>query len=575
MPRLRLLCLLLLCHLPTSWAARVQVTLSGLDGALEDNVLAYLDIAQTGGADLPPARIRYLHAQAPKQIRKALAPFGFFKVKVEGRLEPRGKDFRAVYRVDPGPPVHLDRVEVKVSGPGASEVRLTGPFPLRKGNILNQAVYERAKDARLSLALALGYLDARYTEHRITVTLRPYRAEIHLHLETGPRYRFGPVHFAQDALDPAFLARYLRFRPGDPFDPDALLTLQSNLIGSGYFSRVEIYPKRDEAQDLRVPIEVVAVPAKPNRYRLGIGYATDTGPRLSGDWLRRRLNRQGHRLDTSLRLSPALSSLEADYRIPLRDPVKDFFGLKLNASRFDTQARTGYGVTLQAEYATALSREGWRRSLRLDYEWERAETAGVEESHLSLIPSINWDYYHADGVIRVRNGAKANLSILGASKYLLSDNHFLQAHAKGKVIRTLPWRDWRVLTRLELGASLADRLEDLPSTERFFAGGDNSIRGYHLDQLGPKDRSGRVVGGRFQAVASLELDRRIRGPWSAALFYDFGNAFDPDYSNEVAQGAGLGVRWQSPVGPVRLDLASALSRDDYPWRLHIVIGPEL
>jgi translocation and assembly module TamA len=118
-------------------------------------------------------------------------------------------------------------------------------------------------------------------------------------------------------------------------------------------------------------------------------------------------------------------------------------------------------------------------------------------------------------------------------------------------------------------------VEELPPSKRFYTGGDNTIRGFSFEELGPRDEAGEVIGGRYLAVGSLEIERRLGGGWSLALFVDGGNAYDPDFEAEAAYAAGLGVRWHSPVGPVRLDLARGDYLDEQAWRLHLVVGPEL
>lgn len=141
--------------------------------------------------------------------------------------------------------------------------------------------------------------------------------------------------------------------------------------------------------------------------------------------------------------------------------------------------------------------------------------------------------------------------------------------------------NYRLIARTDLGATWAESLDEVPKSRRFYAGGDNSIRGWGFEALGPSDpNTGETLGGRYLAVGSLELERRLKGPWSLAVFTDFGNAFDPDYSQDIAYSLGAGVRWSTPIGPVRLDLAFALSKRDEghglpPARLHLLIGPDL
>jgi translocation and assembly module TamA len=109
---------------------------------------------------------------------------------------------------------------------------------------------------------------------------------------------------------------------------------------------------------------------------------------------------------------------------------------------------------------------------------------------------------------------------------------------------------------------------------RFFTGGAQSVRGFSYQSLSPKDSQGAIIGGSHLVVGSIEFEHSFSDKWGAATFYDVGNALD-NFSDKLERGAGLGMRWRSPVGPIRIDLASAISRDNKPWRLHISIGPDL
>jgi len=572
---MRRLLLILCCLLPLSvGAVEVRVEVLGLDDPLKANVLALLSLQQLQGqADLTPERVRMLHRQAPQEIRQALQPFGYFKPTIEPSLEETSAGLLARYRVGPGPPVHLTQVDFQVLGPGSGDPLFAKGLPLKTDAVLDQAAYEQAKQNLLSRALERGYLNAHYTLHQLEVDLDHDQAHIRLHLDTGVRFQFGEVRFLQDVLDPGFLARYPRFRPGDPFSQDKLLALQGSLIDSEYFSQVDVHTRRDQAQDERVPVDLTLTPNAPNRYRAGIGFATDTGPRLTFDWTRRRIGREGARMTTELRLSAPSSLFKAEYLIPLERPWQDSLSFSLSAEHLDTDTHKGSRMDLNTGHSVGL-RNDWRRTLGLDYNYEDFEVGDEIGTAYHLIPSVVWSRLRQKGADFRLHGQRLNFQIQGAAAPLLSSSSFLQGHSTEHFIYGLG-TDWRLLARSELGATYAAGLSDLPASKRFFAGGDNSVRGYTLDQLGPKDATGKVIGGRFLAVGSLELERRVVGKWSAALFYDLGNAFDPDYDNTLAQGAGFGVRWRSPVGPVRVDLASALSIDGNPWRLHIVVGPEL
>jgi translocation and assembly module TamA len=570
----RLALLLLLC---TAWAAeavQLSVEISGVEGELADNVRAFLALEREKDRDnLSEARIRLLHRQAPEQIRRALQPFGYFQPEVQASLEKTADGLQARYQITPGSKAKVAEVDLRILGPGRNDPNIPRDFPIRAGDELNQADYDKAKQGLLSRALAEGYLDARFSVAELRVDLDRNSATVRLHLETGEDYLFGDVAFEQEGFDEAFLRRYLRFRPGQPFEHEKLLELQSNLLDSQYFSGVEVRTLRDEAVDNRVPVEVVLSPNKPNLYRAGIGFATDTGPRVTFDWTRRYIGDQGHRMRTELSLAMPRSSFEAEYIIPLERPSRDSLSFGAGADYYDTDSRKGVRYGINAAHNVGLEND-WRRTLGLDFLYEDFEIGEDTGFSYTLVPNIGWSRLRSDGLEFIQRGQRLNFTVLGALEPILSNTSFLQGYSNEKFIYGLGG-DWRLLARAELGATWAESVEAVPGSRRFFAGGDNSIRGYTLDQLGPADDTGQVIGGRFLAVGSIEVERRLQGKWSAALFYDFGNAFDPDYDNELAQGAGFGVRWRSPVGPVRVDLASALSKDGNPWRLHLVVGPEL
>ncbi|WP_408606020.1 autotransporter assembly complex protein TamA [Imhoffiella purpurea] len=578
------LCLLLVHQ--GAYALKLDVQVSGLSGQQESNVLALLGIyGERGDRDLTPARVLALHRMAPEQIADALAPFGLYRVQVEDDLkEPADAQgtWVATYRVNPGEPIRIGSVDYRVEGEGAEDQAFPKTFPMKVGDVLLHSAYETAKaDLRYS-ATSAGFLDYRMTLHQVLVDPVSYSAHIHVHLDTGPRYRIGAVSFEQDLLDEGFLRRYVSFEPGDVYDPDVLLGLQSRLLGSEYYSDVEIVPRKNASgPEHEVPIEVVAKRNKANKYRVGFGYATDIGPRMTLDYRRRYIGRHGHKLRTELSLAPALSSMELDYRIPIQDPTRDYIVIKPSSKLYDTDTRKGWTHSVQAAHST-LTERGWRRNLGVEYNYEDfdlddATSVGATNE---LVPNISWSKTVSDNPINTNRGYRIKYTVLGAVQGLVSEASYLSGRLQFKWVRRF-LEDYRLITRTDLGATWAESLEDLPASRRFYAGGDNSIRGWGFEALGPNDRkTNETVGGRYLAVGSLELERRIRGPWSAAVFTDFGNAFDPDYDQEFAQSAGLGLRWASPIGQVRLDLAFALSKDDEddgfpPARLHIVIGPDL
>ncbi|MES9830420.1 MAG: autotransporter assembly complex family protein [Candidatus Thiodiazotropha sp.] len=563
-----------LCPIPL-YALDVVIKVDGLETKLKENVLAYLSVERERQREsLNAARLRLLHDKAEAEIQAALRPFGYFKPTVAASMAGDEQGFRLSYHVEPGPPVKLSDVNFQLIGDGADDPQLTKTFPMSIGEVLDQTRYEQSKQRMLAEIIESGYLDARYIQHQVRVDLQHYSASIQLHLDSGKRLRFGDVRMHQDIFNPDYLARFVPFNAGDPFSQEALLKLQSDLIDTEYFKQVEVVTRRDQREGDRVPIDINLKPNKRNRYRIGLGYSTDMGPRLTLDWKNRRRGRNGHRMRSELQISKPLSTLSTEYIVPLQRPTVDYVSFGASLEHFDSDTNNGNRVLLSAVHSVSLSR-GWRRSLGLEYSYENFEVGEQEDSSRLLVPSITWLRIKSDGKAYIQRGNRLEFRLEGASESLLSTTDFFQLYSAVKFIRGFGEGDWRVLNRLELGATWADELTELPPSKRFFAGGDNTVRGFGYQYLGPRDQNDEVIGGRYFAVGSVELERRISGKWSGALFLDAGNAFDPDYDSETAIGFGFGARWRSPVGPVRIDIAHGRVDDDRQWRLHIVVGPEL
>jgi translocation and assembly module TamA len=561
-------------------ALKLDVQVQGLDGEYEENVLALLGIYQERDEkDLAAPRVEALHRRAPDQIREALAPFGLYRVQVTDELtRPASEDgtWIASYRVVPGEPVRVGSVDYSVTGPGADDPAFPKQFPMKVGDVLLHSEYDKAKSEIRSIAAQHGYLDFGMIRHRVLIDMVTYQATIEFHLETGNRFYLGDVTFTQDLFDDRFLDRFVTFESGDAYDPETLLALQGKLIGTEYFEKVEIVPHKDDAgEDRRVPVEVVASPNKANKYRFGLGFATDVGPRVTLEWRRRYLTRWGHSFKLEAGFSEPIQVLKADYRIPIGNPVRDYITIRPDVRAFDTASRKGNAQTLQVAHSVVTPR-GWRRTAGIDYRNEQYEIGTFEDESVNeLVPNITWSKTVTDDPIYTTYGYRLKYALHGAVEGLISPASYFGGSVRLKWIKSF-FEDYRFITRTDLGATWADSVFDLPASRRYFAGGDNSIRGWALDVLGPDDPiSNDAVGGRYLAVGSLELERRIKGDWSGAVFTDFGNAFDPDFTRAFKVGAGVGVRWRSPIGQIRMDVALALSKPDNPARLHIVIGPDL
>lgn len=553
----------------------VKVAVEGVRGEMLRNVLAYLSLEQQKShPNLTDGRIQRLHKKAFDEIRSALRPFGYYQAVVEGELTKKESVWLARYRIDPGDPVKIKQLDVVIKGSGAQDehfVELLKNLPVQEGQILEDGLYEKAKKSLQNLAARRGYLDAVLVRHEVQVSTAENRAIVHLHLDSGPQYRFGDVSITHDLFHPTFLYRFVHIKKGQPFQLAALLRLQTSLSDSDYFQHVEVRADREMAEGLEVPVIVTLEPRKRNKYTAGVGYGTDTGMRGSLGWENRRINSWGHKMQSELRLSEIKKSFTTQYMVPLENPATEYLEYLAGWHKEDTE--TSESETSLLGVSHIHTRGDWKETFYLNFQEERFNVGDQGGRSILLMPGISWKRIRADNRIFATRGNRVSLDLRGAHKSVVSDASFAQLRMKAKWIRGL-WRSGRVILRGEGGTSMVETFSELPASVRFFAGGDQSIRGYEYNSLGPTDENGDVVGGKHLMVGSLEIEHQFYKKWSAAVFYDLGNAID-ELTDPYKKGVGGGIRWRSPVGQIRVDVALGLSKDHPSWRLHLTVGPDL
>lgn len=554
-------------------ADQLAVNILGLSEPLERNVRAMLTMArQPAGAD--KAALDLAAARAPGEIRTALQPFGYYRPKISASLTRRNGDWVAEYRVDPGPPIHLSAVDVSLIGEALAEPDmriLADRFPLKAGDVLDHALYEQGRDALQSQATELGFFDARFTAREVRVDLRRYEARISLHLDSGRRYRFGDLTFSDTPLEPGLLERFARFKPDEPYRASAVLAMQKSLLNSGYFSQADIVPRPDQARDGRMPLDVGLDMVPRNRIDLGGGYGTDTGPRVSLGYRNRYLNDWGHTFQASAKLSLIWNQIDAIYAIPLTDPERDQLAFTSKLGLENTVA--GRAKVIRGGVRHGTTRWDLREVLALDYLRETFNIGYGNQTTDLLIPSANYTWLSSDDAIFPRQGMRIDGNVAGSLEGAGSQLSFARFRLYSKGVYSLNDEN-RLIARGQLGAMLTNDFNRMPITERFYAGGAPTVRGYRLFEISPVNALGNRTGGRNLAVASLEYDRALFGDWGIAAFSDVGYVSN-DLTGPVKTGVGLGARWRSPVGPVRLDVGVPLAKALDPVQVYLILGPDL
>lgn len=555
-------------------SAEPELNIEGLNDAQYTNVRAFLSLTQEK-CDAPDWRIEKLFAKADSEIGKALRALGYYRPKIGKRLRFVDDCWQAHFSISAGEPVRVHLLRVEVQGEAKQQPtfqKLLTSLPLHEGDILNHASYEKIKQDLQSLALELGFLKSKFSKKSLRVNPKSGQADIELIFDSGPRHRFGHVNIDQDILDPVFIRRYVSIQEGDYYSTKTLAKTYNELSGSQYFSNIDIEPHIDEAVENRVPIDIDLTPKKNHRYSVGAGFATDIGPLGSLGYQNRRLNKLGHRLTVDLSASPVLSQAEGQYLMPYKQLRNDYLsvGLGYKLEQPDTFESEAAKLSLQQRH---VYQNGWKQTLFLDLSRETFTVGGDTEDTTLIVPGMRWQYTRSDNALRPTRGYQLNFSIASAPETWISDVMFLQTTASGKLITPLPWPG-RLISRANLGATLTDDFHRLPPTYRFYAGGTETIRGYEYKKLGPSDDDGNIIGGKMLSVFSIEYEHFINDTWGVAAFIDSGNAYNPD-NIEIKTGIGLGLRWLSPIGPLRLDFAVPLNETDSSFQFHFAAGAQL
>jgi translocation and assembly module TamA len=546
--------------------ADIDIQVTGVDEDIRRNVLVFLSLERYKTRDdLDETLIGRLAERAEREAASALRPFGYYEPTVRTELSRTAPgEWRARIAIEPGVPVLIDDVAVEVSGPGLEHPAFRAvldALPLRRGARLNHATYDGLKGELRRLAATLGYAEARLTANEMLVDLASHTARIRLAMETGPRYSFGATTITQRSLDEDLLRRYLRFRESDPYDATELLRTQFALDDSQYFSTVEVIAGEPDRANLLIPVDVRAEPNRRNRYSVGIGYATDSKARSTLSWENRRLNDRGHRMRAELKAAQIEQSFETRYVVPIGDPALEKFSLEARWARDDRGDLETRTLRLQPSVTHVLG--DWQRVLSASLSNVETLTAATptqpasRDSSLLVIPGISYASVPRGYLGEALFSRTFNAELRGSAAALGAPTEFLQLKVEAEKVFNLAPK-WNTYVRGQLGTTWVSETTKLPGTERFFAGGDRSVRGFGYNDLSPLDDGGAKIGGRHLFTGSAELIRDLPRNLALALFVDVGNAFD-DFGDPLQYSAGIGVRFRLPVVSVGIDLAQPLT----------------
>lgn len=573
LPAVILLCILFVARQVLSNEPQsIRLEIHGISEPLRQQVRAYIGKLKPVPKDSLADSIDNIKLETARSLQA----IGYYHSAISATQASNKAGTTITLQIDRGKPVRVTSIDIQITGEAEQHDEFTRELrnlSLSNGDIFNHGEYELLKHTLSKTAQRLGYFDARFTRAQVLITKKQNSAAIAIDFDSGKRYLIDNVVYQQNLYPEDFLQRWQGFDTEIPYRASYVRDLTVNLKSSGYFRKVRVSPDLQNSQDNKLPLLVELESARENTLGIGAGYATDTGARLRGNWLRPHTNLFGHSLETSSSISEIRQNITASYRIPHKNnPTANNYSIDVGLLNHRTEDTFSQLRTL--EFGDhRYTKNNWRKDLFVRLENESFDVGSEENKINLLLPGIGFSKVISTGGIHPDKGRFFSFQLTGARRDLFSDINLTRATGAAKFLTS--WnRKHYLIARAELGALQTDSFGQVPATHRFFAGGDNSVRGYTFQSISPRNADDEAIGGRFLSSGSLEYNHYLLEKFAVATFVDAGRVFN-NSDDPLHVAAGMGFRWRSPFGPLRIDLARGINGESSAYRLHFAIGPEL
>ncbi len=537
--------------------------------------------------DLDEAELARLIVLAERNVRNLVGTLGYFspaiRITREGGVNARPS---IVVAVDPGELTRIGAVDIRFTGdiaespdPDAlaqrAEIRRDWRLP--SGQRFTQDAWDDAKTQALRTLVARRYPAGKLAGSLADVDASQQSASLSLALDSGPLYRLGQMEVAGvERYDPVLVPRLARLNAGEVYDQNQLVQAQQRLASSGYFDSAYIFVDPD-SDPLAAPVQVQVREAKLQKVVLGVGATTDSGPRASVEHMHHRVPGIGWRAVTKLQVEKKSPFVQTEWT-SIPDPESwRWVGLaraeRLDDNELVTQSR-------RLRFGRTQSGDRIDRTLYLEYDRSNVQGSGQQGNTAAdtgdgsaLIANFVWTGRYFDSVPFPGKGYGLGFELGGGAT--LGQNHQPFSRTVGRWLGIEPLQRGRIAMRAEAGAVLAKSTARVPSAQLFRTGGDGTVRGYGLRDIGIPLGNGVTGPGHYLAVGSVEWQRPMLrdgrpSEWENTLFIDAGAVAEKPQDLRFSVGVGTGVRWRSPVGPLQLALAYGVKVRQL--RLHVSVG---
>lgn len=515
--------------------------------------------------DKPPASLPALERRIEKDIKafdKALRSEGYYANQITSRIEPEGSEQRVVITVTAGPLFRLESYRVAFQTPpntpapasiAPTELGIEPGSPARAEDIVG------AQRQALRLLGTQGYPQAEVLEQEAVVDHATMTMTVVLRIDSGPAARFGGLSFSGLAgVDEDYLRRIARWPEGETFDRTEIAALRRRLSGTNLFESVKVSEAENLDANGRLPVVVEVKERERRSIGAGVDYSSSEGAGTRFFWEHRNVFGEAERLRGDLVVAELRQELSGSFVKPdiwqLDQDLRVNAGIRQeDTEAFEEQTIESF-VGLERKW-----RENWTIGAGTSFEYSIIDDQEGEDTFALIGVPLTARYDNSDDLLDPTRGFRIGSSLTPYVGVITESTNFLRGEVNAATYYSVLEEDRLILAaRGTLGSILGEETDDIPATKRFYAGGGGSVRGYEFRTLGPLDENDDPLGGRSVLELGFELRVKVTEDIGVVPFVEGGNVFDdevPDLTEELQWAAGLGFRYYTAVGPLRLDVA--------------------
>lgn len=551
--------------MPRMGYGKIEVNIQGASEALSNNIRLHL----SGWEKLPSGSPEHVERTIRAKIRESMQALGYYQGSIGLEL---AADQLGI-TIEAGPTVNWGSVDIQIPTdqnnlPERVQKSLESP-PFIVGEAINHQVYDDYKHSLMTAIRQQGYLDAQWQKSRLQINPEAHLAHVTLHMELGNRYRVNEVSISGSELSRATTLELIKVAKGDWHSNARISQIYDDLLSSGYFEYVDISVKKQPPNLANLAIELTDKAT--DRFSTGIGYGTDTGVRGKVGWTRPRINSRGDNLYSNIQLSQIGEEVTTQYVVPWPNPIERYLAWDTGWKHEQTTDRETELLTTGISF-NRVERKNWQYKVGVNLEHEAyIQGENPEEALTYVLP--NFSYLRrsllgdsgSHGILKSWMDTAVGISVLEDKTRFFSIEigalysiEFENRHG--------------FAARFDLGGIFTEDFYNVPISKRFYTGGDQTVRGFRYNSLSSRDDDGELQGGQQLNVFSIEYRYRFLEEWKFATFVDTGRAY---ISNDepFSTGAGVGLRWEIPVGMIAFDVAVPVDAETAKaTRLHIYMS---